>query len=111
MMDFERYKSKKAPPKVASKRIPRSTELFARITVSQAEKLLGLNCMCWPLFTLLVFESLLARGKPFALPEDISDMTPGLSRANSRRALRQLEVHGLISIRRHTPKPSLITIL
>ena len=79
MKDFERYKSKKAPPKVTSKRIPRATELFARITASQAEKLLKLDCMCWPLFTLLVFESLLARGKPFVLPDDISDVATGLS--------------------------------
>jgi hypothetical protein len=86
-------------------------EWFARVTVSQADKLLKLRPVCWPLFALLFFESLLFRGKSFALPDSIIGATDGLGRANLRRALRQLEAGGLISIRRQPPKPPQITIL
>jgi hypothetical protein len=108
---FNKYKSKRGPVKVASKRMSRSKEWFARITVSQAEKLLKLRPVCWPLFAMLFFEGLLSRGKPFAMPDSILGATEGFSRANLHRTLCQLEECGLISIRRQAPKPPLIAIL
>jgi DNA-binding MarR family transcriptional regulator len=92
------------------KRLAKSKEWFARITVSQAEKLRGLSGACWMLFTDLSFKNIDSRGKPFDLPDDISGDV-GLSPRNLLRVLDQLEARGLISVRRQAPKPPLITIL
>ena len=81
------------------------------MTVSQAEKLLELDHVCWPLFTILLFENFRQRGQPFILPTRQLNTVKGLSPANLRRALAQLEGCGLISVRRNPPQPPLITVL
>jgi hypothetical protein len=111
MSFLKKYKSKNAPEKAASKRMSKSKEWFARLTVSRVEALKGPRShACWILFSALCLESFRVGGKPFPVPDDISDLTE-VSRGHLRRALRQLEECGLISIRRQPPKPPLITIL
>jgi len=111
MSFLEKYKSKNAPAKAAPKRMSKSVEWFAPITVSRAEKLGELGSRaCWMLFTILFFESIKSRGKPFALPGDAAGSSKGLSQSNLYRALHQLEAVGLISVRRPS-KLLLITVL
>ena len=100
--------TKRAPTK---KRIVRTDDLFARVTATQAVKLFELDTVCWPLFVYLLFERLHASGKAFPLPTHQLSPVKGLSPAKLRRALRQLEGCGLISVAREPPKPPLITIL
>ena len=97
------------PKRVA--RMPPARERFVITTVSQAEKLIGLEHVCWPLFTILLFESFRQRGKPFSLPTGKLDTVKGLSPRNLRRALAQLERCGLISVTRRPPKPPVIAVL
>ena len=61
------------------------------MTVSQAEKLLELDHVCWPLFTILLFENFRQRGQPFILPTRKLNTVKGLRPTNLRRALIQLE--------------------
>ena len=49
------------------------------MTVSQAEKLLELEHVCWPLFTILLFENFRHRGQPFTLPTGKLNTVKGLS--------------------------------
>ena len=93
------------------KRMPRSTEPFVKITLSQAERLFQLKPVCWPLFTFLLFESFRCRGRPFTLPIDKLDSLRGLRQTNTRAALRQLAACHLISVRRRPPKPLELTVL
>ena len=67
--------------------------------------------MCWPLFTILLFENFRQRGQPFILPTRQLNTVKGLSPTNLRRALIQLETCGLISVTRNPPKPPLIAVL
>ena len=73
--------------------------------------MLELEHVCWPLFTILLFENFRQRGKPFILPTRKLATVKGLSPRNLRRALTQLETCGLISVTRNPPKPPLITVL
>ena len=109
---LEELKAKQAarnPP--AKKRMPRAEDYFVRTTVSQAAKLLELEHVCWPLFTILLFEDFRVRGEAFTLPTGLLKAVKGLSPANLRRSLAQLEACGLISVVRNPPKPPLIKIL
>ena len=100
------------PAKVASAaRMPRAKGLFVMLTAPQAEKLLRLEHVCWPLFTILLFENFRQRGHPFILPTRQLNTVKGLRPTNLRRALMQLETCGLISITRIRPKPPLIAVL
>ena len=58
---------REAKPKRAA-RMPPTRERFVITTVSQAERLIGLGHVCWPLFTILLFENFRQRGQPFSLP-------------------------------------------
>jgi hypothetical protein len=92
--------------------MPKPKEPTVKILVSHMEKLAPLRShACWMLFTILLFENIKSRGKPFTLPSGVAGSSKGLSRANLSRALHQLEECGLISIRRQAPKPPLIAIL
>jgi len=108
----EKFRSKNEPPKTASTsaRLPRSQERVARITETIAEKLLGLEHVCWPLFTILGIESIRHHGRAFVLPVDALGTIKGLSRRSMYRALAQLETCGLISVQRRAPKPPVITV-
>ena len=93
-------------------RMPPAKERFVITTASQAEKLIELEHVCWPLFTILLFENFRhRRGQPFSLPTGKLTTVKGLSPRNLRRALTQLETCGLISVTRSPPKPPLITVL
>ena len=90
----------------------KSKEPTVKIFVSHVDKLVPLrSSACWMLFTILLFEDIESRGKPFILPSGVAGSSKGLSRRNLRRAVHQLEVAGLISIRRQAPQQPLITIL
>jgi len=107
----ERFRSKNKPSRVTpAARVPRSKERFAKITESIAEKLLGLEHVCWPLFTILGVESIRHHGRPFVLPINALGTVRGLSRRNLHRALIQLETCGLISVQRRAPKPPIIVV-
>ena len=80
------------------------------ITESRAEKLLGLEHVCWPLFTILEIESIRHHGRDFVLPVDALASIKGLSRRNMYRALTQLETCGLIAVQRKAPKPPIIMV-
>jgi hypothetical protein len=113
LVRLERLKAEQAARELtpAKGRMPRAKERFVITTVSQAERLLGLEHVCWPLFTILLFENFRHRGKPFTLPTDQLTAVKGLSRANLHRALVQLEARGLVSVVRNPPQPPLITVL
>ena len=81
------------------------------ITESRAEKLLGLEHVCWPLFTVLEIESIRHHGRDFVLPGHALASIGGLSRRNMRRGLTQLEACGLILVQRRPPKPPLIKVI
>jgi DNA-binding transcriptional ArsR family regulator len=107
----ERFRSKNKPAEATpTTRVPRSEERFAIITESLVERLLGLEPICWPLFTILKIESVRHHGRAFVLPVDALGTVRGLSRRNLRRALTQLETHGLISVQRRASKPPIIRI-
>ena len=112
---LERLKAEQAKREPAKKtawpRMPRAKERFVMLTVSQAEKLLQLEHVCWPLFTILLFENFRQRGQPFILPTRQLNTVKGLRPTNLRQALMQLETCGLISITRNPPKPPLIAVL
>jgi hypothetical protein len=91
--------------------MPRSKERFVKVTLSQAEKLLQLDPVCWPLFIILSFENFRQRGQPFILPTRQLNTVKSLRPTNLRQALMQLETCGLISITRNRPKPPLIAVL
>jgi hypothetical protein len=80
------------------------------ITEPLIEKLLGLEHVCWPLFTILRIESVRHHGRAFVLPIDALATIKGLSRPNMRRALTQLETRGLISVQRRAPKLPIIMV-
>ena len=107
----ERYQSKNRPPKKAAVRMPKSNERFARLTEPIMEKLLGLNHVCWPLFSILWVEGLRHHGRAFVLPVDALTTIKGLSRVNLYRNLHRLEVCNLISVQRRAPKPPIIQIV
>jgi hypothetical protein len=108
---LEQLKAEQAAREPAKKRLPRATERFVITTVAQAAKLFELEHVCWPLFTILLFENLRRWGQTFVLPRRQLNTVKGLSRANLQRALAQLEGCGLISVTRNPPRPPLITIL
>lgn len=96
---------------VKKKRTPWAQEPFIMLTLSHVEKLFRLNPACWPLFTILLFESFRTRGEPFTLPAYEFNAVKGLnSRTALWRALAQLEKCNLISTRRNPPQPPLITV-
>ena len=101
---------REAKPTRAS-RIPPRSERFVMTTISQAEKLMRLGHVCWPLFTILLFEDFRRRGRPFSLPTHKLARVKGLSPRNLRRALTHLETCGLISVTHCPPKPPRITVL
>jgi hypothetical protein len=111
---LERQKVEQAERESKSKyasRVPPTRERFAITTISQAEKLMGLRHVCWPLFTILLFEDFRRRGRPFSLPSVKLAKVKGLSPRNLRRALTQLETCGLISVTHCPPKAPLIAVL
>ena len=67
-----RTKPRNAPPPTsARKQMPRSTEPFILLRVSQRETLHRLDSAgCWDLFTILAQESFRHGGKTFILPSD-----------------------------------------
>lgn len=106
---LDQLKAARAAREPVRKRIPRAREPFVMLTLSQAEKLLPLKPVCWPLFMVLLFENFRARGQPFALPAHGFNTVKGLtSRPALWRALVQLEAAGLIAIKRVPPLPPLI---
>ena len=110
---LERLKAEQAARELtpAKRRMPPAKGRFVITTVSQAERLFELEHVCWPLFTILLFENFRHRGKPFTLPTDKLTAVKGLSRANLHRALVQLEARGLVSVLRNPPQPPLISVL
>ena len=108
-----RTKPRNAPPPTsARKQMPRSTEPFILLRVSQRVTLHRLNSAgCWDLFTTLAQESFRHGGKTFILPSDELATIKGLSRPRLRAIVRQLEVNGLILVQRRAAKPPLITVL
>jgi len=111
---LERLKAEQAERERTSsvkKWIPRSTDWFVKVTLTQADKLLQLDHVCWPLFTILLFENFRQRGKRFSLPTSKLNTVKGLSPRNLHRALNQLETCGLISVTHRPPKLPLIAVL
>lgn len=118
LVELERLKAEQAgrkltPAKKAASaaRMPRANGRFVMLTAWQAEKLLRHEHVCWPLFTILLFENFRQRGQPFILPTRQLNTVKGLRPTNLRQALMQLETCGLISITRNRPKPPLIAVL
>jgi len=116
-VEFERLKAeyygrKQAASSSQQKAPPRSAEKFTKVTDSQWEKLI---CLGLParatLFAILLRENFRHRGKSFVLPTDKLTDHGGLDLSTQRRALRQLESCGLISVQRRAPRPPQITIL
>jgi hypothetical protein len=115
-MNFiEKFRTKprnRPPPASARRKLPRSTGRFIMLHESQVPALFQLNsAACWALFTILLRESFRHGDKTFILPINKLAAEKTLSRANLRRALRQLEANGLISVWKRPPKPPLIRIL
>jgi hypothetical protein len=109
---LERLKAEReCTHKPAKGRMPRAEGRFVITTATQAEKLIGLEHVCWPLFTILSFENFRHRRAAFALPTSKLNTLKGLSPRNLRRALIQMETCGLISVVRNPPRPPLITVL
>jgi hypothetical protein len=111
---LEQKKAEQAEREAKSKfapMVPPNSERFVMTTASQVERLMGLGHVCWPLFTILLFEDFRRRGRPFSLPTHKLARVKGLSPRNLRRALTHLETCGLISVTHCPPKPPRITVL
>jgi hypothetical protein len=108
------YYSTAEPPtaEMAKARMPKSKELFIRITMSQADRLLKLNPPAYvTIFLLLSLESFKAHGQPFVWPTSILHKW-GFGRWTQWQVMGRLAEAGLISIRRVSPKkPPRVTIL
>ncbi len=107
---LEQLKAEQAKRAPAKKRITRTKSLFARVTVAHATKLIELDTVCCLLFVLLQLERYRVYRETFALPTHRLRSVKGLSPANLRRALHQLEKANLISVVREPPKPPLVTV-
>jgi hypothetical protein len=58
----------------------KSKEPTVKIFVSHVDKLVSLrSSACWMLFTILLFEDIASRGKPFILPSGVAGSSKGLS--------------------------------
>ena len=75
LVRLERLKAEQAARELApaknaasAARLPRAKGRFVMLTAWQAERLLRLEHVCWPLFTILLFENFRQRGQPFILP-------------------------------------------
>jgi hypothetical protein len=96
----------------ADGKMPRSKELFIRLTVSQADRLLRLNPPAFvTIFLLLALESFKAHGQPFPWPAATLRKW-GFSRWIQWQVMGRLEEVGLISTKRVSPKkPPKVTVL
>ena len=108
---------KKTAADKAKSRIPRSTERYVKITVSQLVKLSDLKVdQTTFIFFVMMFEATRHWGKPFIFPAEAlrkhggSDER-GISLRTQRWVLTRLEKIGLISVQRQPPKPPVITVL
>lgn len=98
--------------KAAKAGMPKSKELFVRITMSQANRLLKLKPPAYvTIFLLLALESFKAHGQPFLWPADTLHKL-GFGRWTQWQVMGKLVQAGLISARRVSPKkPPKVTIL
>jgi hypothetical protein len=111
---WDEFDKKEAAGKAKS-RIPRSTERFIKVTVSQIIKLadMGFNPTAF-IFFVVMLEATRHWGKPFAFPVEKIRLyggsgERGISLRAQYRVLAQLEKVGLVSVRRQPPKPPVIT--
>jgi hypothetical protein len=96
-----------SPPKM-----PKSKELFVKLTIPQLNKLVGLRSPSGvSIFMLMLHENFRHRGKPFILPADKLAAHGGFNPRTQRRALLELEARGLISVRRRNRKSPEIAVL
>jgi hypothetical protein len=95
----------------AKKWMPRSTDWFVKVILTQTDKLLQLDPVCCPLFLILLVENFRHKGRPFILPTRKLNTVKGLRPTNLRSALIQLERCGLIAVARRRPRPPLITVM
>ena len=113
---WDEYDKREAANKAASK-IPRSTERFIKITVSQIIKLSDLKFEPTAfIFFVVMLEATRHWGKPFVLPAEMLRLhggadEKGINLRTQRFVLARLEKVGLISVQRQPPKPPIITIL
>jgi len=97
--------------KAAPTRLPRLKEMFARVTVSQAERLLQLEPPAFvTIYLWLSFKNFEEHGLSFDWPTDTFAKS-GIDRWAQRRALIKLAQVGLISVERVPSKPPKITVL
>ena len=113
---WDEFDKKEAANKAKSK-IPRSSERFIKITVSQIIKLsdLKFNPITF-IFFVVMLEATRHWGKPFIFPTEKIRLyggagERGISLSAQYRALARLEKAGLISVQRQPPKPPVITVL
>jgi hypothetical protein len=97
-------------------RIPRSTERFIKVTVSQIIRLadMGFDPTTF-IYFVVKLEATRHWGKPFIFPVEQLRLHGetngrGISLSTQYRALARLEKIGLISVQRHPPNPPVITV-
>ncbi len=111
--DFDR----KEMMRKAKSKIPRSTERFIKITISQIIKLVDLEFDPTTfIFFVVMVEATRHWGKPFVFPAEQLRLhgganERGISLSAQYRALARLEKVGLISVQRQPPKPPIITVV
>jgi hypothetical protein len=113
---WNEFDKNEAANKVKS-RIPRSTERFIKITVSQIVKLSDLRFEPTSfIFFVVMLEATRHWGKPFVFPTEQIRLyggagEKGISLRTQRWVLARLEKVGLISVQHQPPKPPTITVL
>jgi hypothetical protein len=107
-IELRRRKAEAASPT----RIPKSNELFVKLTIPQLNKLFSLRSRASVfIFIVMLHENFRHRGKPFILPSNKLAAHGGFTHRTQRRALLQLGNCDLISVRRMPRKPPEITVL
>jgi len=104
--DLQRRKAGAAPPR----RMLKPTDRFVQVTLPQLDKLWALKSLaCTFIFMIMLYENFRHRGKSFILPAH--ELAAQFNHRAQRRAVRQLEACGLISVKRRSKKPPQIAVL
>jgi hypothetical protein len=82
---------------------------FAKLTRAQMVRMHGVSTT-WDVLSGLLREDFRNHGHSFVLPIRQLREIPGMSPANLRKILRELERHGLITVTRKPPQPPLVTV-
>ena len=111
----ERHKAvlaEKARAQAAEQRVQAAAEgaAFAKLMRVQMYRMYGLSTT-WDVFCALLIESFRHHGNSFILSGKQLAGVPGLSRANRKKILQQLERRGLIAVTRRPSKPPLIKVV